>query len=160
MLAKKKAINDRSVKTTYPRRPPCDRSPCKRHKRSSGELLGEIVEQRKNFPLILTWVDRPRPILDLCGFPRPGQRKPCLSDFIKKVTRARRLHVHLEELFFKVLIRGREGFEQHAANLIDQRMPTDQFGRMGGIDAKNMKEKDVPQTSGTTCEKPAWTPTY
>ena len=111
-------------------------------------LLREAIEQRKNLPLALTRLDRPRPILDLCGLPRPEQRKPLLANFIEKVAHACRLHVHLEELFFEVLKGGCEGFEQHAASPTDQRMPTNQLSRMGGIEMqKARRERAHPKRS-------------
>ena len=60
---------------------------------------------------MLTQIGQSQSIRDLRRLPRPEQRKPRLTNLVKKITCTGRLHEHLKELLFEILIRSREGLE-------------------------------------------------
>ena len=93
------------------------------HQWTKGEFPRETIEEEKNIPLSSTRVDWTRPILYLCRISCPRQRKPELVGCIEEVCHACWLHKHFKESFFKVIVRGREGFQQNTTRSADQRMP-------------------------------------
>ena len=78
----------------------------------------------------------PRPIRYLRRTPRSKKRETRPANLVKKITCPGRLHVHFKELLLEVLIRGREGLEQHATRPADQRLPTGKLGRVRRIEMK------------------------